>query len=101
MSSLLSVPESGEHRNWSTCKALFPHAKSVLLQQPKGDTSLCEWALLLYKGAWYTWRKGSIADAEKMAVTSMQVRSKVLSKKHEETLSSMGMVSIIYLINGK
>jgi hypothetical protein len=36
-----------------------------------------------------------------MAVTSMQVRSEVLSKKHEETLSSMGMVSIIYLINGK
>jgi hypothetical protein len=31
----------GEHENWSTCEALFPYAKLALVQQPKGDISLC------------------------------------------------------------
>lgn len=91
----------GEHENWSRCEALFPHTKSALVQQPKGDIALCEWTSLLYKGAWYALRKGSVPDAEKMAVASMQVRSRVLGKKHKETLSSMGMVGLAYNLGGQ
>ena len=44
---------TGEYENWVICQALFPHAKSAALQQPEGQDSLREWALLLYKAASY------------------------------------------------
>ena len=92
---------TGEHENWGTCQALFPHVKSALKQQPEGKSSLCEWASLLYKAAWYAWRKGSVADAETMAIKSMQVRGKVLGRKHQETLRSMAMVGLAYNLKGR
>jgi hypothetical protein len=55
---------------------------------------------LLYNGAWYAWRKGSGADAEKMAVRSMQVRRRVLGKEYEATLNSMAMVGLARNIAG-
>ncbi|KAF1935426.1 hypothetical protein EJ02DRAFT_507071 [Clathrospora elynae] len=57
---------TGEHKNWAQCQALFPHAKSALLQPPKSEESLEQWAQLLYRAAWYAWRKGSLSDAEKI-----------------------------------
>ena len=44
---------AGYYENWPKCQAYFPHAKSVLLQQPEGEESLREWALILYNAAWY------------------------------------------------
>ena len=92
---------TGEHENWGKCQALFPHVKSALKQQPEGKSSLCDWASLLYKAAWYAWRKGSVTDAETMAIKSMQVRGKVLGQKHRETLESMAMVGLAYGLKGR
>ncbi|KAH7083757.1 hypothetical protein FB567DRAFT_426572, partial [Paraphoma chrysanthemicola] len=91
----------GEHENWSKCEALFPHAKSALVVQPKEDVALREWASLLYEAAWYAWRKGNVADAETMAIASMKVRRRVLGKRHEETLSSIEMVGLAYNLSGQ
>ena len=44
---------TGNYENWTKCRALFPHAKSALAQQPEGEESLKEWALLFYNAAWY------------------------------------------------
>lgn len=54
---------TGEYENWTYCRALFPHAKSAIIQRPKAEGSLREWAPLLYNAAWYAWRKGSITEA--------------------------------------
>ena len=40
-----------EYKNWTYCKALFPYAKSAVIQRPKGKESLKKWALLLYNAA--------------------------------------------------
>jgi hypothetical protein len=92
---------TGEHENWAQCQALFPHAKSSLLQPPKAVESLRQWALLLYKAAWYAWQKGNLSDAEKLSMRSMMVRTKLLGKEHEDTLNSMAMVGLATNLAGR
>jgi hypothetical protein len=91
---------TGKYENWAKCRALFPHAKSALAQQPEGEDSLREWALLLYNAAWYAWLRGSFTDAEKMSVKSMKVREKQLGQEHVATLSSIAMVALAYKLGG-
>ena len=91
----------GEHENWAKCQALFPHAKSAVAQRPDGEDSLREWASLLYNAAWYAWRRGNVADAEKMSIKAMKARKKMLGQEHVETLCSMGMVGLAYSLGGR
>jgi tetratricopeptide (TPR) repeat protein len=101
ISNLCAELPTGEHENWEKCQALFPHAQAALTQRPKGRESLKEWALLLYKAAWYAWRKGRAGEAEQMSVLSMEVRSEVLGEDNVETLSSMGMVGLARVLGDK
>ncbi|KAF4609817.1 hypothetical protein G7Y89_g15806 [Cudoniella acicularis] len=92
---------AGKYENWTKCGALFPHVQLALAQQPEGDDSLREWALLLYNAAWYAWLRGSSSDAEKMSVKSMKVRKKQLGEDDNETLSSQAMVALVYKLGGR
>ena len=56
---------------------------------------------MLYKAAWYGWRKGNGTEAEKLSVKSMNTRKKLLGQEDEETLSSMAMVGLIYDLEGR
>ena len=101
ISSLCAELPTGEHENWEKCQALFPHAQAALAQRPKNRVSLEEWALLLFKAAWYAWRRGRAGEAEEMAMMSMEVRSEVLGEDNAETLSSMGMIGLARQLRGK
>jgi tetratricopeptide (TPR) repeat protein len=96
----LAFPKA-QYKNWSRCEAVFPHAKSALMQKPKEHDLLSEWASLLYKMAWYAWAKGNAYDAVELAVTSMNAKERVLGKRHEETLSSMRMAGLAYNLKGQ
>src|SRR5204862_2646302 len=78
----------GNYENWEKCLALFPHAKAAVMQQPKREDSLREWATLLYNAAWYALTRGILADAEMMSVKSMKVRKKLLGPECMETVDS-------------
>jgi len=86
------------YKNKDICQALFPHAMSALSQPPKHETSLLQWALLLYKVAWYAYEKRNLSDAEKLSISSMMVREKLLGKEHIDTLESMIMVGLVAMI---
>jgi tetratricopeptide (TPR) repeat protein len=92
--NLCTAFPTGEYENWAQCQALFPHAKSALLQQPESEESLRRWALLLYNAAWYAWRKGDLRNSEKLSVKSLKVRKRLLGKGHTDTLSSMAMLGL-------
>ena len=92
---------TGEHENWTYCQALFPHAKSAVIQRPKAEGSLREWASLLYHAVWYVLRKGSITEAVDLSEIAMKVRKKILGQEHKETLSSIGMVGLAYGLGGR
>jgi tetratricopeptide (TPR) repeat protein len=80
---------------------LFPHARAAVAQRPASQKSLEEWALLLYKAAWYAWQRGRADEAEQMSVMSMKVRREVLGELSEDMLSSMGMVGLARSLGGK
>jgi tetratricopeptide (TPR) repeat protein len=91
---------TGEYENWVKCQTLFPHALSAVLQQPEEEDSLRDWASILYKAAWYAWSIGKGVEAEKMSIQALKVRKKILGREHKDTLSSMGMVGLVYKLRG-
>ncbi|KAJ5065692.1 hypothetical protein J3E74DRAFT_414642 [Bipolaris maydis] len=101
ISNLCAELPTGEHENWEKCQALFPHARAALAQQPKSREARKEWALLLYKAAWYAWRRGRAGDAEEMATVSMEARSEELGEEDARMLDSMEMVGLAKELGGK
>ncbi|USP81615.1 TPR-like protein [Curvularia clavata] len=101
ISNLCAQLPTGEYENWEKCQILFPHTRVALEQKPNNIESLKEWALLLFKAAWYAWNRGRVGEAEEMAIMSMEVRSEVLGQKDVGTLDSMGMVGLVRELMGK
>ncbi|KAF2022630.1 hypothetical protein EK21DRAFT_15134, partial [Setomelanomma holmii] len=101
ISNLCAELPTGEHENWEKCQALFPHAQAALTQRAKDREPLKEWALLLYKAAWYAWQRGRAGEAEHMSTVSMEVRTEVCGEESAETLSSMDMVGLARELGGK
>ncbi|KAL6229200.1 hypothetical protein BDW75DRAFT_245948 [Aspergillus navahoensis] len=92
---------TGEYENWAQCQVLFPHAKSAASQRPQERDSLMEWAAVLYKAAWYDMRKGNGAEGERLSLKAMKSRTKHLGPEHEDTLASIEMVGLVYLLKGR
>lgn len=92
---------TGEYENWRMCQALYPHARSAVAQQPVVESSLQEWASILYCAAWYACAKGNYDEAQTMALKATKTREKVLGKENEETLSSLHMLALIYSYSGR
>jgi hypothetical protein len=100
-SNLHAVFPTGEYENWAACQALFALAKAVLEQRPCDDSSMADWATVLYRAAWYTDRTGNIADAEMLAKKALEAREKMLGHKHEGTVQSIAMVADAYSRGGR
>jgi len=92
---------TGEFENQVKCQALFPHAQSAITQQPDEHDALRDWASILHKAAWYAWRMGKAVEAEIMSVQAMKVRKRILGQEHSDTLDSMGIVGLVYVLRGK
>lgn len=90
---------TGEFENWAKCQVLFPHIK--LSAEPESEDVLEKWATLQYRAAWYALRRGNLADGEKFALQSMEIRKNLFSPEHIIVLNSMEMVSLIYQLAGR
>ncbi|KAJ5633693.1 hypothetical protein N7528_001535 [Penicillium herquei] len=88
----------GNYENWELCRSLFPHVKSALLQRPESEQSIKEWATLLYKGAYYAWSSGHVADVRKLASKSRDQRLRILGAEADETLESTLMLARAYTL---
>jgi tetratricopeptide (TPR) repeat protein len=101
VSNLCAAFPTGVYENWAACHVLFAHARSAAGQPPEDESSLAEWATLLYRAAWYAESVGNITEAVKMATKSMKARRKVLGQEHKDTLSSMAMMGSSYRRGGR
>jgi tetratricopeptide (TPR) repeat protein len=101
VSNLCAAFPTGEYENWTACQTLYAHAKAAIGQQPKDESSIAEWATVLYRAAWFAERTGKIDDAEMLATKAMEARKKVLGQEHEDTLSSVAMVGLAYKLEGR
>lgn len=91
----------GNYENWVKCQSLFPHVKAALSQRPDSEVSTLEWASLLYRGAWYAFKKGNITDMREMVSNSRKQRIKIMGKEAEESLSSTLMLANAYWLEGR
>ncbi|KAJ5557363.1 hypothetical protein N7494_001278 [Penicillium frequentans] len=93
----------GTYENWDTCGSFFPHVKSALSQRPKllSLQSRRNWATLLHKSAWYTWKTGKIADMMEMATRSWKERVEILGSEDEDSLESTAVLAIAYEEQGQ
>ena len=90
----------GKYENWGTCQILFPHAQKAAQHEPGNDKALNDWADLLYWAARYAKNTGKLAEAERMSIQSMNVRTRLLGKENRDTLSSMRLVASCYTERG-
>jgi tetratricopeptide (TPR) repeat protein len=101
VSSLCVAFPTGEYENWPACRSLYAHAMAAIGQQPKDESSIAEWATVLYRAAWFAYRTGNIADAEVLATKAMRARKKVLGQEHDETVWSVAMVGSAHALGGR
>jgi tetratricopeptide (TPR) repeat protein len=101
VTSLCVELPTGEYKNWEQWKALFPHAKAALAQQPKEKESRKNWASLLHNSASYSQQQGRAGDAERMSTMSLEVRREVCGEERAETLDSMDMLGLAKTLGGK
>lgn len=99
--NLCAAFPTGHHENWAVCQGLFAHAKSAAEQRPEREGSLKDWALLLYRAAWYALDVGNWVDAEAMSLQSTKARRKILGVDHEDTLWSMANLVSTYRNQGR
>lgn len=92
---------TGEYENWDRCRPLFPHVKSAMSQRPASPQGQQQWATLLYRGAWYAWQSGKIADIGEMASKSREQRRILLGDEHEEVIDSTSMLATAYWLYGR
>lgn len=92
---------TGEYENWSHCRALFPHAKSAIVQRPKGKESLKVWSSLLLNIATYVFFKGDLIQATNLHETAMEVTKEIFGQEHKETLYSMDLMGLVYRIGAR
>lgn len=92
---------TGEYKNWEKCSLLFPHVKSAMSQRPTSAELQRRWASLLYRGAWYAWQIGNIADTRKIATKSTKERILLLGNEYEEVIISMSMLATVFRLEGR
>ncbi|KAF1971381.1 hypothetical protein BU23DRAFT_600253 [Bimuria novae-zelandiae CBS 107.79] len=101
VSNLCAAFPTGEYENWAACQALYAHAKAAIGQKPKDESSIAEWATVLYRAEWFAERIGNITDAKMLAMKAMKARKKVLGQEDEGTLWSIAMVADAYSLGGQ
>ncbi|RMZ67023.1 kinesin light chain [Pyrenophora seminiperda CCB06] len=101
VSNLHAAFPTGEYENWTACRALYAHAKAAAGQQPKDESSIAEWATVLYRAAWYACMKGNIADAQTLSVKSMKARNRLLGRENADAVWSIAMVGLAYKLGGR
>jgi tetratricopeptide (TPR) repeat protein len=96
-----AFPDPADFENWATCQALFAHVKSAAEQRPTDTSSLKEWAMLLTRAVKYAQTKGSLAEAEALAVRSTEALQVTLGRENEKTWASMGVLGLVYCDKGQ
>ena len=92
---------TGDHANWPTCRALFPHVEAMSWYQVKDVEQRKVWATVLYNGAWYAIGNGQYRVGERMAQASLEIREEVFAHDHTATYGSYDKLGEAMQYQGK
>lgn len=93
----------GKYENWTQCRLLLAHAKSVLkpIYDGDDDEDRLNAATLLSNCGWFLDLQGSYEEAELMHRRALEAREKVLGRQHPDTLTSLKNLGLVLLKQGK
>ncbi|KAI1302224.1 P-loop containing nucleoside triphosphate hydrolase protein [Xylaria venustula] len=84
--------------NWDTCDKLYPHAERAIHYKPAEKELLDEWALIMYKGGWYSRDQGKYSTAEMMMKKALNACKAQRGEEHGNTLSAMHALASTYIM---
>ncbi|KAI4168991.1 MAG: hypothetical protein LQ343_006022 [Gyalolechia ehrenbergii] len=87
--TISAVFPNAKYETWTTCRALFPHAKVVLEYQPADSQDLLHWTDLLAKVGLYARQIGNHLTAEEMSRRAVEEKERALGEGSPETLRSV------------
>ncbi|KAJ5963042.1 hypothetical protein N7501_007983 [Penicillium viridicatum] len=92
----------GDYKNWTQCRSLLAHAKSVLhtIDHVEGEDRL-NTATLLSNCGWFLDLQGSYEEAESMHRRALEARENVLGREHPDTLTSINNLGHVRSNQGK
>ncbi|ETS86513.1 hypothetical protein PFICI_00341 [Pestalotiopsis fici W106-1] len=92
---------NGEYVNWVTWQTLLPHARLASILRPETEAAILDWATVLHQMGWYCFSMGNGHEAERITTLAMETRIEILGRDDTRTLSTMGLVGLIYDLNGR
>jgi tetratricopeptide (TPR) repeat protein len=92
----------GNYENWTQCRTLLAHAKSVLksVYDVDGEDALNA-ATLLSNSGWFLDLQGAHTEAESMHRWALAIQEKVLGREHPDTLTSVNNLGLVLDRQGK
>jgi len=92
---------SGDYQTWEACKVLLPHLKEVGSHRTEDREDLMSQAQTSLSAGWYLFLKGEYTAAEGFCRSSLDIREKVLGRKHPDTLTSVSKLGSVLERQGK
>jgi tetratricopeptide (TPR) repeat protein len=89
------------HKNYSICKVAVPHVQAAIDCRPSSHISLETWAALLQSAGNFLIQLGQYELSEKMIVTSLETRQRLLGPEHQDSLDTMNQHVLILHMRGK
>ncbi|KAM4062561.1 tetratricopeptide repeat domain-containing protein [Hirsutella rhossiliensis] len=103
LSTVSQMYPIGGFENRTICSTYLPHANAVLEidfgglgddgEQAKAELLHCVASYLDFEGKW--------SDAEKLSMAAVEIRRRVLGKKHPDALTSMAILASTYRTQGR
>jgi tetratricopeptide (TPR) repeat protein len=90
-----AFPDASEYEDWSTCAALYPHAKAAQTLKPTDRHGTKIRARLLCKCAYYASREGLEGDARTMASLAVDELVRTEGQESKLALESMMLLADI------
>ncbi|KAK5082564.1 hypothetical protein LTR70_007670 [Exophiala xenobiotica] len=98
---------TGDHANWPTCQALFPHVEALMAYRVENEDFLRDRAAAAYRGgcmgllASVLQDQAKYGEAEELNRRALVGREKELGPNHPDTLTSVNNLAVVLQRQGK
>jgi tetratricopeptide (TPR) repeat protein len=86
--------------NYSICKVAIPHVQAAINCRPSSRISLEMWAALLHSAGDFLIQLGQYELSEKVTLTSLDTRQRLLGPEHPNSLHTMNQHAMILQMRG-
>jgi tetratricopeptide (TPR) repeat protein len=98
---ILNEKFSDYGEDYSICQVVIPHVQAAIDLRPSSPNSLAIWAALLYSAGSFLYLSGQYELSEKVILTCLETRQRLLGPEHSDVLRVMNQHAMILHVRGK